>query len=560
MSFDINYNIESLKVSNDLEDDFEQIQNYIPIYKKYFQLDDLSWNKISLNYENQVLSLNEKVSYNEYSSLMKDGTTQNCFIKFCPLFDPLKMMVGKINDESVVLPSFNDPENINFNTSNNSAFVDSFFSYLTSKMLNTHKFIHGIDCYGSFLCIKKKFRLDIKDEVEYLFDSDFFLKNKENFNISDELYEQYEPIQSSKYKRRLTIDEDNDEIISLELDELSFKIDMPMPVTIPDSKIDFNDCYKDDSDLVYLKTGDRRTSVSKHSSSSSSCSSRSSLTSDEDDYEEYETCSESDVFSDSGSCSSSEESEEPNPIYATLPKFPVNMVFLEKCKETLDQFMIREDIGRHEWSSILMQIVMILIVYQEKFYFIHNDLHNCNVMYQETDKPFLYYKFDNKHYKVPTFGKIWKIIDFGRAIYKFKGQVFFSDSFSSNGDASTQYNCEPYLDESKQIVPPNFSFDLCRLACSLIYYFDDDDENLKEIREVVESWLIDYKGRNILYKKSGNERYPEFKLYKMITRSVKDHIPKLQLSRPIFSQYSTSKKNIKKKQNILDIDSIPSYI
>ncbi|GAI97587.1 unnamed protein product, partial [marine sediment metagenome] len=128
MSFDINYNIESLKVSNDLEDDFEQIQNYIPIYKKYFQLDDLSWNKISLNYENQVLSLNEKVSYNEYSSLMKDGTTQNCFIKFCPLFDPLKMMVGKINDESVVLPSFNDPENINFNTSNNSAFVDSFFS------------------------------------------------------------------------------------------------------------------------------------------------------------------------------------------------------------------------------------------------------------------------------------------------------------------------------------------------------------------------------------------------------------------------------------------------
>ena len=236
------------------------------------------------------------------------------------------------------------------------------------------------------------------------------------------------------------------------------------------------------------------------------------------------------------------------------------MVFLEKCKETLDQFMIREDIGRHEWSSILMQIVMILIVYQEKFYFIHNDLHNCNVMYQETDKPFLYYKFDNKHYKVPTFGKIWKIIDFGRAIYKFKGQVFFSDSFSSNGDASTQYNCEPYLDESKQIVPPNFSFDLCRLACSLIYYFDDDDENLKEIREVVESWLIDYKGRNILYKKSGNERYPEFKLYKMITRSVKDHIPKLQLSRPIFSQYSTSKKNIKKKQNILDIDSIPSYI
>ena len=44
-------------------------------------------------------------------------------------------------------------------------------------------------------------------------------------------------------------------------------------------------------------------------------------------------------------------------------------------------------------------------------------------MYVETDKQNLVYHFDNKYYKVPTFGKIWKIIDFGRAIYKFKGHT-----------------------------------------------------------------------------------------------------------------------------------------
>ena len=109
------------------------------------------------------------------------------------------------------------------------------------------------------------------------------------------------------------------------------------------------------------------------------------------------------------------------------------MVFLETCKATLDDYMLDENvwISKHEWSSILMQIVMTLIVYQEKFYCIHNDLHNANVMYVETNKQYLYYKFDGVNYKVPTFGKIWKIIDFGRAIYKFRGNIIFSDSFQS---------------------------------------------------------------------------------------------------------------------------------
>ena len=221
-------------------------------------------------------------------------------------------------------------------------------------------------------------------------------------------------------------------------------------------------------------------------------------------------------------------------------------------------------ISKHEWSAILMQIIMSLIVLQEKLYFIHNDLHNSNIMYVPTEKEFLYYKYNNIYYKVPTYGKIWKIIDFGRAIYKFKGNVIFSDSFSEKGDASTQYNCEPYLNINKKIVPPNFSFDLCRLACSLYDYFLESDEindnsDLSDIKELITDWVRDDKGRNMLYKNNGDERYPDFKLYKMITRTVHNHLPKTQLSRKIFSQYSISKKNIKKK-TIMRIDDIPCYV
>ena len=79
----------------------------------------------------------------------------------------------------------------------------------------------------------------------------------------------------------------------------------------------------------------------------------------------------------------------------------------------------------------------------------HNDLHTNNVMYKKTDKTYLYYRYKGDFYKVPTHGRIYKIIDFGRAIYRYKGKRICSDSFHPKGDASTQYNCEPYLNENK---------------------------------------------------------------------------------------------------------------
>ena len=95
-------------------------------------------------------------------------------------------------------------------------------------------------------------------------------------------------------------------------------------------------------------------------------------------------------------------------------------------------------------------------------------------MFINTEKQFLYYTFNKIHYKVPTYGKIYKIIDFGRAIYKFNGQLMCSDSFHLKGDAASQYNFEPYFDDKKPRLEPNFSFDLCRLSCCLYDFFIDD--------------------------------------------------------------------------------------
>jgi hypothetical protein len=179
-------------------------------------------------------------------------------------------------------------------------------------------------------------------------------------------------------------------------------------------------------------------------------------------------------------------------------------------------------------------------------------------MYVPTEVKFLYYKFNHVYYKVPTFGKLFKIIDFGRAIYKFRGQLMCSDSYHSEGDAATQYNFEPYFNAQKTRIEPNFSFDLCRLGCALYDYIEDEPEQSRIIKLML-SWCNDDKGRNILYKKNGEERYPDFKLYKMIARTVHNHVPSEVLQKSLFNKYIQSKRQ-QQDAVVMDIDAMPCYM
>jgi hypothetical protein len=184
-------------------------------------------------------------------------------------------------------------------------------------------------------------------------------------------------------------------------------------------------------------------------------------------------------------------------------------------------------------------------------------------MYINTEIEFLYYQYDGNTYKVPTHGRIYKLIDFGRSIYKFQGKVFCSDSFSPSGDAATQYNCEPFLNEERPRLDPNNSFDLCRLGTSIFDFLmdieDDNEEELDNLQKTVRRWCMDDNGKNILYKKNGEERYPSFKLYKMIARTVHNHSPEAQLEEPYFKQFLLLKEDVKDVNSVIDLDALPCY-
>ena len=172
------------KLFSSLEDfNITKPQNYIPIYKKFFNINSTNYNNFNLNNKNRLYQIDEKKSENIYiCQLQKDDKLiqkKNIFIKFSPLLDPIKYMTGKydISLNNLLLPNF-DKNNSHKKIlrENNSAYTDFFFIYLSDQLFN-NGFIHGINFYGSFIGCKQNYYYNIYDDFEYLNDSDFFHTN-----------------------------------------------------------------------------------------------------------------------------------------------------------------------------------------------------------------------------------------------------------------------------------------------------------------------------------------------------------------------------------------------
>ena len=607
MTFSVNY---QKRKNNSLFNKFQtnnnmnlsNLQNYIPIYDRFFSLNETNFNSINLNHKWAISDIKDiknkeaehlHIFYSKLKNIHDENdiiTSQKVFIKMAPLLDPFKYLVGKYNyndpylfnlpslPSSKIHPKIADP--------NNSSYIDGFFSFLTNQLLHEHQFIHGVEYYGSFLAVKNDFKINVIDDLDYLTQSDFFVK-QQNILFKVEDYSHLINNSSLNEKKLLPLNishslKSNSSALSLKsIDENLFEnifqtnnslVSLNDIKTMGVELLDITNSNEFDISLLSEKK-------SKTLKSGSTCSSRTSYTNENDNDNEEQPNSETNQSSEKDNDFNSEsdnnteytdvnsESDdlEEESLFLTFPKFPVQVICMEHCENTFDNLIINGNLSDDEWFSALMQIIMILITYQKIFSFTHNDLHTNNIMYVPTNRKFLFYTYKKKTYKVPTFGKIYKIIDFGRAIYKLNGKLFCSDSFQAGGDAATQYNTEPYFNDKKPRLEPNFSFDLCRLACSIFDYVVDDFEMIKNLNEcspivkLIVEWCIDDNGINVLYKNNGTERYPDFKLYKMIARYVHNHTPTSQLDRKEFSKFIINNKNLPKNESIINIDELPCY-
>jgi len=133
-----------------------EIQNYNPIYSRFFEMDETNYNRIALNHKYHIYDLSSVIDD-------KDAVVEkDIFIKFSPLLDPLNYLRGKYDLETSIfktLPKLGStaetcyPKVLDVN---NSSYVDGFFSYLTSMMKDTYRWEHGVEYYGSALAVQKE--------------------------------------------------------------------------------------------------------------------------------------------------------------------------------------------------------------------------------------------------------------------------------------------------------------------------------------------------------------------------------------------------------------------
>ena len=242
-----------------------------------------------------------------------------------PLIDPVKYMIGKFKnidkDQILKLPNLNNNTLERIQDKNNASYVDSFFSYLTSMLLHTHNIPHCIDFYGSFLAIKKNLKINIVDDIDYLYDSTFFHKNKNTlFDVENIDVALLNNEDTRKYKKKLKIVDTNvsdivfDELNNQQLDQV-FKQNKSDSLT--KSNLQIHDS------LIFEFNNDTKQSSKE---TNSRCSSRTSRTteSENDSAEDDDECSED---GSENSCELSEMTIDTDiELNATFQNFPVQVI------------------------------------------------------------------------------------------------------------------------------------------------------------------------------------------------------------------------------------------
>lgn len=112
--------------------------------------------------------------------------------------------------------------------------------------------------------------------------------------------------------------------------------------------------------------------------------------------------------------------------------FPVQLTFLQPLNATMYDVVDKEDwfhgpdgkLNVDHALSMFDQVTKGLAVAQSAFGLVHDDFHGGNLM--EEDVPYDTYIYTRrmdtgKVYRTPTYGKVWKMIDFGRAVFGDEG-------------------------------------------------------------------------------------------------------------------------------------------
>ena len=462
-------------IKNDIIEDYESNKSNIEINKK----------------DPYIKTFVEAQLFNQHTN---NKVTRNVFIKTTPIIDIIPYILDEYDvTHSVLLPNmYQNNLNKKINNYQNTAYIDAFFSYLSSKLTESGKCPCFPLFYGTFTAISSNYKFDITEDY-----ADLKYHNKYQTNIN-KLFTILEcPIDMSEKSLSNTS--------SIQLQELNEIIELGDNIT------DISNILDDNLFETHLNNNIKSPNI---------CSDTSQLdgiVSIDENYIFENISDDYDTFK-----------------YCCLKNIPIQLICMEALEETLDDLIENDTytIDNIEWLSILFQICFGLAVAQKHYSFVHNDLHSSNIMFKKTESKYLYFNYENTVFKIPTFNKIVKIIDFGRATFNHNDTIFFSDVFDINGDAEGQY-CYPENNSFKNCnIKPNYSFDLARLSSTIIEHFT----NGGEIFKLLKTWITDKHGYCLINDED------DFYLYKNIAKNVNNAVPKKQLKKKIFKKFVNKNK------------------
>jgi len=484
-----------------------------------------------------------KTSRGECEIELTNGKVQSAFCKITHILDPIRWVKNRYELSPLAAhrkswkraqAKLNDPMN--------QAYVEAVTYYCVSKLREMDVSPHFPYSYGSFSAIAENYRFNITDEFDSYKNTRWFWKARDRNAFRLVIESDDTPSEKEEWTRR--------------------------PSFINDTTSDSSSDSTDDSE---------------------SNSSDESLAVEAMDEKEGSIRTADDLSFKSQSSEEVSEDESEDSTYELEPKFyielqniPVMMMFLEKNDGVMDELLENPDLVGAEsgtsawdtiWSAWIFQVIAGLCVAQATLSLTHNDLHTNNIVWAKTEKKYIYYSTrDGTRWKVPTYGKIFRIIDFGRAILRIGDRVVYSDDFRSGNDAATQYNFGPLQSARGPVVTPNPSFDLTRLAVSLFENLFPEEPKLKtdgdvlskeeglevletksELYNILWKWMLTRSGENVLITPDGDEKYPSFDLYTVIAAECEGARPRDQVRAKPFSDFIMGRAAIPKNEKVYSL-------
>ena len=565
------------------ENEKETFSNYLHLQRYHPALDIFKIPESSLSHKNLELSskyhiaswsnqdeTNQKI-WNTTRTIYGSTTSEPCktFIKTVHLLNPIDLIKEKytIPDHPLLPQSENTWKKtlLKLHSHNNQAYVDTVANFVLSALRENNLTPHCVLYYGAATGISKKYQYNISLEYDTYRQCRWFWKGMKSHSARltvirgdadveeiPNFEEIYKDITSCPF-------EDTDsEVSEIELEPVTDK-DVPEISDVESIKSFTFDNIEEDAQNVkdifeINKKVTKRVSLKKNESSS-----------------EEESNSDSDGLTSS---EGSDESVELDlDICLEIPNMPVILIYQEAQEGVMDNLLDEDEIDEHKrgsqgwearWIAWLFQVISVLSFLQNAICFTHNDLHSNNILWRKTDKKFLFYKAkDGTIWRVPTFGKIFTVIDFGRSIFRLGKHLWVSDDHWPDQEAGDQYNFGPFFDHTLPKNPPNPSFDLCRLSVSLldglfdkappkkkgkgISIMSQEDtwkvyETNSPLYNLLWSWTVNKDGHTIYEDKNGDEKYEGFDLYVRIAHDIHNAVPKDQIHKPVFSQFKWKQK------------------